>query len=831
MSDSIPSISTSRSKQSGKVQALLIAAAAVSVGTVGWFSGRPQEAPKPTVAVAQPTGSGQADVAPASILAEFETNVKRDALTQVNAQEEAVTAVSETLLRRWEADWVRGSAASFSGLLTSDAKVADLSPSLPAPQRLFRGITRQTWNASAIAQVAADGAATSVERYLGAFRRVVDLSLDVDEARLSPDGSALELATTYDLRGVAKDGALRQDRGRLGLTCVNVGGTWKIRAMTVTAMETMAAPAASFVDATQKSGLGAAPVYPRLEAIRRGGYAVAMGDYDKDGHLDVFMGAWGPCKLFKGRADGTFTDATSTSGLDSETLVKAAAFVDIDGNGTKDLVLSRFVTDNENDVVVYVNDGKRFTRSATPIARTQRYDRAMPMAVADFNNDGLLDLYVGFPGKRDFTVLDFRPQQLSPQGVFLNQGKGVFTDATAVSGINTSASGASNGPVFPHASVSADWDGDGAMDLVVVDDRRNRTQVYRNTGGGAFTDATTTTGIQNQGWGMGVAVGDYDNDGLPDLYVSNIDFTAARRLAKTVGSKTIFTGNRLYRNTGGGRFEDVTDKAGVAWAGQAAGGCEWVDYDNDGKLDLYVMNGLWTGTGTKDMSSLFVRNYLAEREAPSPRMQASVSRADAEGISLSNPDSSNLVMKVLNGYRGADGTAPTMSMAGNQRKRLFHNDGNGHFTEVGFLEGVDRAEDGYVLATCDYNKDGKVDFVLRNADPGVKEKTFPTLVLLENTSRNGNRGLAVYLEGDGKKSNRDAVGATVRVWTKGASQSRWLTSLNGASQSEAAAFFGLGTADKVDRIQVRWPSGKVETFPSVKAGRVVISEGKGLARL
>jgi len=599
-------------------------------------------------------------------------------------------------------------------------------------------------------------------------------------------------------------------------------------------MDTLTAKTAAFVDVTPGSGLDSFPIYQRIEAIRRGGYAVAVGDYDGDGRPDLYLGAWGAGKLYRNLGNGKFQDVTSTSGLAEDTLVKAAAFVDLRNRGRKDLVLSRFAKDGSEEVVIYENVGNgRFHRMDNALARATKYDRAMPMSIADFNHDGLLDLYVGFPGERDFTVLDSKQQTLAPQGVFFNRGDGTFEDATERTGINRRL--AQMNPIYPHASVAADWDGNGKVNLVVVDDRRHTNPIFSVNQNGTFQDVSNSLGIHNKGWGMGVAVGDFNGDGLQDVYLTNVDFLASKRMASDLPqAQNLYSGNHLFLNQGGGKFREVTGEAGVGWAGQGAGGATWLDYDNDGLLDLYLVNGLWTGPGRQDMASLFVRDYLAESQLAKQEV-ASNNFDDAGLLGLRSAESSHLIMSALTDFRGdlrtpqaaGSNNQPSLSMGGRQHHCLFRNNGDGTFTEVGYLAGVDRTEDGYVAAVADLTQSGKTDLILRNADPGTKQLQFPSVVVLRNTNNSGNHFLRVTLRGDGHKSNRDAVGATVWLWANGHQQSRQIQTLAGATQSEMAASFGLGQATRVDRLKVRWPSGKTQTWTGLPVDRAIaLEEGK-----
>lgn len=773
---------------------------------------------------ARQRSESRASAAPLSeTLAALQASYRGTAYRAINAEEDAVAEIQQTLLDPW-ADALRDrQAEAFAKLLAPAAAMQDWLTPRRAPRAVGGMVALEAWAPSHV--VRGTGALQAMmEGYVRQFEHIEAVAFDVQDAQLPHPGGAI-LGIHFDVRGRSRDGQRRQDRGLLRLTCERFGEGWRLTGANLDGAETLLAAAPAFVDATAASGLDAVPVQQRLEAIRRGGYALAVGDVDGDGRPDLYVGTHGPGHLYHARADGRYEDVTAASGLAADTLVKAAAIVDVDNDGAKDLVLTRFVTDDQEDVVVYRNDGRgHFQRVPGAVARGQRYDRAMPLTVGDFNGDGLLDLYVGFPGARDFTAMDFQPQRLASQGIFLNRGGAHFEDRTLSL---LAQRGQADVGLFPHAAITGDWNGDGSQDLLVVDDRRDRSPVYRNDGHGGLTDLSTEMGIQNAGWGMGVAVGDFDGDGLPDVYLTNIDFLAARRIARFLPpEQRLFTGNRLFRNLGNGHFEDVTARAGLGWAGEAAGGAVWVDYDNDGRPDLYVVNGLWTGPGRRDLESAFVRAFVARKAQSATPALASRVASDA-APAPSGMEEKSAVMRLLAEYRGADATAPPLfSMAGRQRNCLFHNNGDGTFTEVGYLANADRVEDGYVAAVMDYDGDGRPDLVLRNADPGTLQHTYPAVVLLRNVGSAG-RSLTVRLRGDGQRSNRDAIGASVTVWSGGRRQSRTVQSLSGASQSDTALVFGLGSAATVDRMTVCWPSGRVEEMRGLPCGRVLVTEGSG----
>ena len=184
------------------------------------------------------------------------------------------------------------------------------------------------------------------------------------------------------------------------------------------------------------------------------------------------------------------------------------------------------------------------------------------------------------------------------------------------------------------------------------------------------------------------------------------------------------------------KFEDVTGKSGVGWAGEAAAGAGWFDYDNDGDLDLYVLNGLWTGPGDQDMSSLFSRAYTSEllieqtdleraQKAHSMLMQNFSSQPWFQQHGHSDLDP--LQRRASSTESSTPSDVPSLSLGGNQRNVLFRNNGDGTFTELAFLAGVDTIDDGYMPAFADMDKDGKVDLLVRSCDPGTPQYQYHRL--------------------------------------------------------------------------------------------------------
>lgn len=226
-------------------------------------------------------------------------------------------------------------------------------------------------------------------------------------------------------------------------------------------------------------------------------------------------------------------------------------------------------------------------------------------------------------------------------------------------------------------------------------------------------------------------------------------------------------------------------------------------------MDIFVTNGLWSGTDEhQDLSSLFMRE----------RNGQILGHTD-----LLEPGS---IMNILRFFRGDVKTgkagAARPELAGHQRKRLFRNDGDGHFTEVGFLEGIDSDADGYTVAKADINGDGVQDLILRNADPGTDAIHYPPVQVFVNQNPSHNRNLRLQLRGT--SSDRDGVGAEVTVRANGITQLQQLIANNGTVQSEKVLYFGLGRANRADEVTIKWPSGIVQKLQKIPAGSRLVTE-------
>lgn len=497
-----------------------------------------------------------------------------------------------------------------------------------------------------------------------------------------------------------------------------------------------------------------------MQGYARLGSAVAVADYDGDGFEDIFVtDSCSTCKnhLYHNNGNFTFTDVAEQAGVangnDEENASTAALWFDFNNDGKPDLLVVRF-----GRSILYENLGNGRFRDVTKKAGLDRYMNAIKAIAFDYDNDGYPDLFFGsyFQPINVFhpSTPRFFPESFETANngggvtVFHNNRDGTFTEVTDRVGVRTTGWTLDLG--------HGDANNDGFEDLYVANDF-GTDRFFVNNGNGTFTDKTATAIGFDTKKGMNVDWGDYNNDGLLDIYVTNIYDDYMKECAM------------LWQNMGDGTFVDVSNEVGTCDTGWGWG-AKFVDYDNDGWLDLYVMNG-WVSAGKED----YVPDIFAMVTRPG------VDLADARNW----PPIGN---KSLSGY---------------ERKRLFHNVG-GVFKEEASRHGLDSLKDGRGIAVADFDNDGRLDLFVTNADDEAN--------LYRNILPTGAHWLTLLLEGT--KSNHFAIGAQVRLTAGGKTYLQYVNGGNGfAAQSTTRVHFGLGTITKIDSIQVHWPSGLKQTFP------------------
>jgi hypothetical protein len=556
-----------------------------------------------------------------------------------------------------------------------------------------------------------------------------------------------------------------------------------------------AAPGVRFADVTAASGLsgfrhvsgGAGKNY----IIETTGSGVALWDFDRDGLLDIYLVNGSTLErrtadlpraaLFRNNGDLTFRDVTDTAGVANERWGQGVCVGDVDNDGAPDLYVTNF---GPNRLFRNIGDGRLVDVAVRAGVAVDSWSTGC--AFADYDGDGWLDLYVaGYvafdvknpppsPARRQAlpggdsapasgrmgaaysagaAYCSYRglPVMCGPRGLpgapdhlFRNNGDGTFTDTTRQAGV-TDAKG-----LYGFGVAWFDMDDDGRTDLFVANDS-GPNYVYRNIGGGRFENISYPSGAALDGNGreqahMGVAIGDYDNDGRNDIHVTNFadDF------------------NVLYHNQDGASLTDVSFRSGI---GQASvpflgWGTNFLDYDNDGWLDLVVVNG--------------------------------------------------------HVYPAADTMPWNTSYA--QRALLFRNLEGRRFEEVGAAagEGLTTARVSRGSAAGDLDNDGGVDLVINNIDG-------PPTVARNVGGGSAGHWLTLRLVGDPeRKCPRDAIGSVVFVTAGGTRRRGEVASGRGQiSQSDLRVHVGLGRETTASEIEVRWSGGDRASYAVDRVDAIV----------
>ncbi|MDH3784184.1 MAG: VCBS repeat-containing protein, partial [Acidobacteriota bacterium] len=328
-------------------------------------------------------------------------------------------------------------------------------------------------------------------------------------------------------------------------------------------------------------------------------HGVATADVNLDGLLDVATSGVERNRLFINRGDGTFDDLSDESLIGYAPVGAGALFLDFDNDGDSDLFMAavgrQILFENR-----FIPDGKVRFLDISEQARVDRDAVGFSAVAADVNSDGYPDIYVASYNRYGTVMPNSWVQATNgtPNLLLINQQDGTFAEESVAWGVADDR--------WSYAAGFVDIDEDGDQDLYVTNDF-GRNGMFRNEGD-RFVDVAEEMGVVDPGFGMGVSFGDYDNDGDLDLHVTNMSSTAGKRILSRlypeeheirVQLTKQAIGNSLYRNDGEGHFEDVTDELGGLAGGWAFGG-GFVDFDNDGREDVYSPNGFISGKSMKD---------------------------------------------------------------------------------------------------------------------------------------------------------------------------------------------------------------------------------------
>jgi hypothetical protein len=540
----------------------------------------------------------------------------------------------------------------------------------------------------------------------------------------------------------------------------------------------------SFLNVARESGLKVRTIFggehKNKYLLETTGCGVAFYDYDNDGWLDIFLvngsrlegfpaGTEPTSHLFRNNRDGTFTDVTVRAGVAHSGWGQGVCIGDYDNDGWEDL----FVTYYGKNVLYHNNGDGTFTdvsQKAGVAGQGTRWNTGC--AFVDYDRDGHLDLFVA-----NYIDMDLATAPVPESGPCLYKGVLVACGPPGLQG--------------------------------------GKNILYHNNRDGTFTDVSESAGIfrANGTYGLGVLTADFDNDGWPDIYVANDSTTSALYQNKHNGKfedvaieagcalspdgkpqagmgiaagdydldgnldivKTNFAGDTpsLYHNLGGGNFEDVTFTAGLGTHTQLLGwGCGFFDFDNDGWPDILICNG----------------HVYPEVEQ----------------------------LKTEAGYA--------------QRKLLYRNLRNGHFADISLQVGPGISEPAACrgCAFGDFDNDGDIDVVVNTVND------FPQLLRCDSKLANN----WIKVRTIGTKSNRSGIGARVACVTHVPGESKPHRQIDEVrsggsyiSQNDLRIHFGLGNAEKVDLLEIRWPSGQVDAIKDVKANQLIfVKEGEGVIR-
>jgi len=540
----------------------------------------------------------------------------------------------------------------------------------------------------------------------------------------------------------------------------------------------------NFVNVARESGLNVKTIFggehKNKYLLETTGCGVAFYDYDNDGWLDIFLvngsrlegfpaGQAPSSHLFKNNRDGTFTDVTAQAGLLHSGWGQGVCIGDYDNDGYEDLFVTYF---GKN--VLYHNNGNGTFTDVTEKAGVggngKRWNTGC--AFVDYDRDGHLDLFVA-----NYIDLNLATAPVPESGPCLYKGVMVACGPPGLNG--------------------------------------GKNILYRNNGNGTFTDVTEQAGIldANGTYGLGVLTADFDNDGWPDIYVAN-DSTASA----------------LYQNKKNGKFVDIAMEAGCALSAdgkpQAGMGISAADYDLDGNLDIVKTN--FAG----DTPSLY--HNIGGATFEDATFAAGLGRHTqflGWGCGFLDMDNDGWPdILICNGHVYPEVEQLKTEAGYPQQKLLYKNQRNGHFDDVSMQAGpgitVPVASRG--CAFGDFDNDGDIDVVVNTVND------YPQLLRCDSAS--GHNWIKVRTIGT--KSNRSGIGARLRCVTHPPDEAKSHQQIDEVrsggsyiSQNDLRVHFGLGKADKVDLLEIRWPSGIIDTLKDLKSNQLIyVQEGHGLLR-
>jgi hypothetical protein len=540
----------------------------------------------------------------------------------------------------------------------------------------------------------------------------------------------------------------------------------------------------SFVNVARESGLNAKTIFggehKNKYLLETTGCGVAFYDYDNDGWLDIFLvngtrlegfpaGSEPTSHLFRNNRDGTFTDVTLKAGVAHAGWGQGCCIGDYDNDGWDDL----FVTYFGKNVLYHNNGDGTFTdvsQKAGVAGNGKRWNTGC--AFVDYDRDGKLDLFVA-----NYIDMDLATAPVPESGPCLYKSVMVACGPPGLQG--------------------------------------GKNILYHNNGDGTFTDVSEAAGIftANGTFGLGVLTADFDNDGWPDIYVAD-DSTASA----------------LYQNKKNGKFQDIAIEAGCALSPdgkpQAGMGVSAADYDLDGNLDIVKTNfagdtpSLYHNQGGANFEDT---TFTAGLGAHTQFLGWGCGFFDMDNDGW--PD-----ILICNGHVYPEVEQLKTEAGYAQRKLVYRNLRNGHFDDVSFQVGPGIAEPraSRGAAFGDFDNDGDIDIVVNTVND------YPQLLRCDSKLLNN----WIKVRTIGTKSNRSGIGARLICMTQLPGESKPHRQIDEVrsgggyfSQNDLRVHFGLGKAEKVDLLEIRWPSGQVDTIKDVKVNQLIyVKEGAGIER-
>ena len=536
-----------------------------------------------------------------------------------------------------------------------------------------------------------------------------------------------------------------------------------------------------------------------------GNNGLAVGDFDNDGRDDFYVcqSSGLPNRLYRNRGDGTFEDVTEKSGVGVLDGTACALFADFENKGLQDLLVvcgsGPLLFQNQGDGTFLLK------KNAFQFARAPQ-GTFTHAAIADYDRDGRLDIY--FCVYNYYLGLDqyhyptpyFDARNGPPNFLFHNEGDGTFQDHSTAAGLDA------ENDRYSFACAWGDYNGDGLPDLYVANDF-GRSNLYRNNGDGTFAAVSSEAGVNVPGAGMSACWVDFDNDGKQDIYVANMWSAAGMRVSEQSrfqekepeDIRALYRrharGNSLYRNLGNGQFASVADSVGVA-VGRWAWCSDTCDFDQDGWPDLYIANGYISGPNQFDLGSFFWRQLVAK-----------------------SPSTATPALRYEQGWGAINELVRSdYTWSGYERNIFYLNNRDGTFSEISGAAGLDFPDDSRTFVLADLDHDGRLELILKN-------RNAPQLRILHNTMKEIGGSVAFRLRG--KKSNRDAIGSAVTVEAEGQRQTKYLQAGTGfLAQHSKELFFGVGKFQGALRATISWPSGLQQVFENLPSGhRIEIEEG------